>query len=292
MTALRMLVALAAATAAAGAGTSAAAPGDPPPQPGTPAWAETADVTEHLGDRLPLDLMFVDSSGQRTQLRSLFDGKRPVLLVLAYYECPQLCSLVLDSTVAAIRTLGLGGWQVGREYRVATISFNATERIDQAARKQASVIAGLGGLGGGAGLGGGGPDTWPFLVGDEPSVRSLTDALGFRFLRDPHTGAIAHPAVVFALTPDGAIARYLYGVDYPARDMKLALLEASQGKTGTIGDRILMRCFQYDPASRRYGLFVTRFMKLGGFVIFLVVLAMLSGFARYEWRRARGGDAP
>src|SRR5215831_15618797 len=105
---------------------------------GSPAWAEAADVTEHLGARLPLDLGFVDASGERRALRSLFDGVHPVLLVLAYYECPQLCSLVLDGAVRAMRQLAPDGWAIGRQYRVATISFDATERIDQAARKQAS----------------------------------------------------------------------------------------------------------------------------------------------------------
>jgi protein SCO1/2 len=252
-------------------------------QPGTPAWAEGADVTEHLGARLPLDLGFVDAQGQRTQLRSLFDGTHPVLLVLAYYECPQLCSLVLDGTVAAMQALERQGWQAGREYRVATVSFDATERIDQAARKQASVLAKLGVQD---------PAVWPFLVGDEASVRALTGQLGFEFLRDPRTGALAHAAVVFVLTPDGVISRYLYGTSYAERDLKLALLEASDGKTGSFGDRLLMRCFQYDPAQRRYGLFIARFMQLGGLMIFVIVLAMIVAFARHELRRAREERLP
>ena len=270
----RLAVAAGLATLLGGARSAAAEP----PQPGTPAWAEGADVVEHLGQRLPLDLGFVDASGQRTQLRSLFDGVHPVLLVLAYYECPQLCSLVLDGAVAAMRALDGQGWKLGSQYRVATISFDATERIDQAARKQASVLARLGS---------GAAAPWPFLVGDADSVRALTRRLGFEFLRDPATGALAHAAVVFVLTPEGVISRYLYGIEYPPRDLKLALLEASDGKTGSFGDRVLMRCFQYDPATRRYGLFVVRFMQLGGLLIFLVVLAGLCGFMRHERRRDR-----
>lgn len=273
MRALPIIAALAGSAPAAAAAAASA-----PPQPGTPAWAEGADVVEHLGERLPLDLGFVDSTGQRTQLRSLFDGVHPVVLVLAYYECPQLCSLVLDGTVAAMRALEGQGWKLGRQYRVATISFDATERIDQAARKQASVLAKLGGAA---------PEQWPFLVGDADGVRALTRRLGFAFLRDPSTGALAHAAVVFVLTPEGVISRYLYGIEYPPRDLKLALLEASDGRTGSFGDRVLMRCFQYDPATRRYGLFVIRFMQLGGLLILLVVLAALCGFVRHEHRRAR-----
>ncbi|HEU4728599.1 MAG TPA: hypothetical protein VFT22_11930 [Kofleriaceae bacterium] len=246
------------------------------PQVGSPAWAEGADVVEHLGARLPLDRVFVDARGRRVALRELFDGTHPVLLVLAYYECPQLCSLVLDGAVAAMRRLGDQGFRLGREYRVATISFDAGERIDQAARKQAAVLARLGERD---------PDAWPFLVGDEASVRALTGRLGFEFLRDPRTRAFAHAAVVFALTPEGVISRYLYGIDYAPRDLKLALLEASEGKTGTFGDRLVMRCFQYDPTTRRYGLFIARFMQLGGFVIFLIVLGLFVAMVRHERRR-------
>jgi protein SCO1/2 len=273
-----------AAVGIAGGGAEAA-PSEPAIQAGqaglagTPAWAEGADVVEHLGARLPLDLVFADTSGQRIALGSLFDGTHPVLLVLAYYTCPQLCSLVLDGAVRAMQQLEPGGWKLGQEYRVATISFDATERVDQAARKQASVLAKLGQ---------GDPAVWPFLVGDDESVRALTRQLGFGFLRDPATGALAHPAVVFVLTPDGVISRYLYGIDYAPRDLKLALLEASEGKTGSFGDKILMRCFQFDPTTRRYGLFISRFMKLGGLAIFLIVLAMIWRFARHDLRPARG----
>ncbi|HET9626923.1 MAG TPA: SCO family protein [Kofleriaceae bacterium] len=269
---ITMVLALAALTAHA-----ASAP------PGSPAWAESADVTEHLGARLPRDLAFTDAQGRATSLGALFDGVHPVVLVLAYYECPQLCSLVLDSTTAAMQMLARQGWHVGREYRAATISFDATERVDQAARKQASVLAKLAGAS---------ITDWPFFVGKDPSVQALTQALGFGFLRDPRTGALAHPAVVFVLTPDGTIARYLYGTEIPARDLKLALLEASQGKTGSTVDRVLMRCFQYDPATRRYGLFITRFLQLGGLAIFLVVLAALGVLVRIERRRARAERVP
>lgn len=237
--------------------------------PGTPAWAEAADVTEHLGAQVPLDATFVDTSGRRVELRSMFDGTHPVLLVLAYYECPQLCSLVLDAAVRAIHQLDGWGWRLGAQYRVLTISFDANERPDQAARKQASVLSTFGDS-----------TRWPFWVGDAAAIDAVTHALGFAFLRDPRTGAFAHPAVAFVLTPDGKVSRYLYGIDYPPRDLKLALLEASDGKTGTVGDRILLRCFQYDPTTRRYGLFISRFMQIGGALIFLVAVGLILGFAR------------
>ncbi len=241
---------------------------------GSPEWAQAADVTEHLGAHVPLDLAFRDRDGNHT-LRELFDGTHPVLLVLAYYECPQLCSLVLDGAVAAMAKLESYGFHLGAQYRVATISFDAGERIDQAARKQASVVGKLGVD----------ASAWPFYVGDAASITALTDRLGFGFLRDPQTGTIAHPAVAFVLTPDGAISRYLYGIDYAPRDLKLALLEASDGKTGSFGDRILLRCFHYDATTRRYGLFVTRFMQVGGLAIFVVVALLLRVLWRHERRR-------
>jgi len=243
------------------------------PTPGSPLWAEQADVTEHLGTQLPLDLVFTDSTGHPAQLRQLFDGIHPVLLVLAYYECPQLCSLVLDGAVAAMTQLDHFGFQLGPQYRVATISFDATEQFAQAARKQAIVVGSLGKP----------LAAWPFFTGNEANVQALTDRLGFKFLRDPRTGNIAHAAVVFVLTPTGIISRYLYGTDYAPRDLKLALLEASDGKTGSVGDKILLRCFHYDAASRRYGLFISRFMKIGG----LVILAIALGIGRVLWRHEK-----
>ncbi len=248
------------------------------PAPGSPAWADQANVVEHLGDTLPMDLVFTDSTGRPAQLRQLFDGVHPVLLVLAYYECPQLCSIVLDGAVAAMAQLEHWGFALGAQYRVATISFDVTEHTEQAAKKQASVVGKLGTP----------ARAWPFFVGNEANIRALTDALGFRFLRDPNTGNIAHAAVVFVLSPNGMISRYLYGTDYAPRDLKLALLEASDGKTGSIGDKILLRCFHYDAASRRYGLFVSRFMKIGGVVILAIVLLLGRVLWKHEKLREDG----
>ena len=252
------------------------------PSVGSPAWAQGADVTEHLGDRLPPELTFTDSHGRSTALHELFDGVHPVLLILAYYECPQLCSLVLDGAVDAMKKLDSWGFALGPQYRVVTISFDASEHTDQAARKQASVVGKLGRNDG----------AWPFLVGDDASITALTDHLGFKFLRDRRTGNIAHAAVLFVLTPNGTISRYLYGTDYAPRDLKLALLEASDGKTGTTADKILMRCFHYDATTRRYGLFIARFMQVGGLVIFIVVLVILGVLWRFDRRRARAERAP
>ncbi|HEY1553116.1 MAG TPA: SCO family protein [Kofleriaceae bacterium] len=234
------------------------------PKPNTPEWADDADVVEHLGSKLPLDLPFRDSTGARVTLRDYFDGTQPVYLILAYYECPQLCSLVLDAANRAMAQLHRWGFD---GYRALTISFDATEGTDQAARKKQMMGAG-----------------WPFLVGDAASIEALTQRLGFHFLRDAKTGAIAHAAVTFVIAPDGTISRYLYGIDMPPRDLRLALLESSDGKTGSIGDKILLRCFHYDAATHRYGLFVARFMQVGGALIFVVAVIVIASFARRRRR--------
>jgi protein SCO1 len=228
--------------------------------PNTPEWAEDADVVEHLGAKLPLDLPFRDSTGADVTLRRYFDGTHPVYLVLAYYECPQLCSLVLDAANKAMAQLH--GWGFD-DYRALTISFDATESTDQAARKKQMLGA-----------------SWPFLVGDAASVEALTERLGFHFLRDAKTGAIAHAAVTFVIAPGGTISRYLYGIDAPPRDLRLALLEAGDGKVGSLGDKILLRCFHYDSATHRYGLFVARFMQVGAALIFVVAVGLIASFAR------------
>lgn len=240
---------------------------------GSPAWADSADVEEHLGRQLPLDARFTDSDGKPVQLHDAFDGTHPVLLVLAYYDCPQLCSLVLDGATRAITALRDQGFSPSK-YRVVTISFDAHEQLDRAHRKQLAVASKAG-------------ITWPFWIGDDEAIGALTTALGFHFLRDPRTQAIAHPAVAFVLTPDGKISRYLYGIDYAPRDLRLALLEASDGKTGSFADKILLHCFRYDPSTRRYGLFVERFLRIGAALIFVVCCGLWWLVRREERRRRR-----
>jgi protein SCO1/2 len=252
----------------------ASAPADALPPP--PVVAE-ATVVEHLGTQLPLDLGFTDVAGHDVRLRDELRGDKPLLLVLAYYECPMLCSLVLDGTVNAIQALEGMGWRVGDQYRVLTISFSDRELPYQAGKKQGALLGKL-------------PHVraadWPFWVGHEPEIRALTDALGFRFARDPATGQLAHPAAIFVLTPEGKISRYFYGIEFPARDLRFALLEAGDGKVGTLGERILLTCFRYDPASRRYGFFVQRFMQGGALIIFFIVAGVLAVLWRRERRRA------
>lgn len=266
-----MFLALAAAPARAAA---------PPPA------ARAVDVLEHLGQPIDRTLEFTRPDGARVKLADYLSGDKPSLLVLAYYRCPMLCGLVLRGVAAGLKDLD---YRLGRDYRVITVSVDPRDTPEAATEKQLNAISGVDQ-----------PDArsaWPFLVGKEPAIKALADELGFKFAYDPRTDQYAHPAVVFALTPDGHISRYLYGVHFPPRDLRLALVEAGLGKTGSVVDRILLTCYQYDPASRRYGPYIFGFIRLGGAVILLVVGGLVGGLWVGERRRRRaflasGGGQP
>jgi protein SCO1 len=240
---------------------------------------EGVDIDEHLGRRIDTALEFTREDGARVRLADYFSDGRPVLLVLAYYRCPTLCGLVLRGVVEGLKDLD---FKLGQQYRALTLSIDPRDAPEAAGQKQASTLSGLGQ-----------PDmaaAWPFLIGEEAASRALADALGFRFTYDASTDQYAHPAVLFALTPDGRISRYLYGVHFSARDLRLSLIEAGQGKTGSIVDRVLLTCYRYDPSSRRYDPYIFGFMRLGAIVILAVIAGMLGLLWRGERRRraARG----
>jgi protein SCO1/2 len=241
----------------------------PPPE------LEGVAVTEHLGRRVPLELEFSDASERRVRLGDFFGDGKPVVLVLSYYQCPMLCGLVLGGAAQAMRALD---WRLGRDYRAVTISFDPRDGWQEAGRKQAAVLDA-------AGV----PDqtrAWPFLTDGDGSARLLAQALGFGYRWDHSTEQFAHPAVIFVLTPDGRVSRYLYGVEYAPRQLKLALLEAGQGKTGTFLDRVLMACYRWDPATRRYGVFVVGFLRAGAGLVLLTLIALVVTLVRAERRKA------
>jgi protein SCO1 len=236
--------------------------------------AERVDIDEHLGRTIDKALEFTREDGARVRLADYFSDGRPVLVVLAYYRCPMLCGLVLRGAVEGLKDLD---FKLGQHYRALTISIDPRDGREEAAQKQASTLSFLGE-----------PEktaAWPFLVGGEAATQSIADALGFRFAYDPSTDQYAHPAVLFALTPDGRVSRYLYGIRFSARDLRLSLIEAGQGKTGSIVDRVLLTCYRYDPKSRRYDPYIFGFMRLGGIVILAVIAGMLGILWRGERRR-------
>jgi protein SCO1/2 len=241
-----------------------------------PPGLEGVEVTEHVGARLPLEVELGDARQRTVRLGDLFGDGKPVLLVLAYYRCPMLCGLVLRGVADGLRALD---WRAGERFRVVTVSIDPRDGWQEAGRKQATARAA-------AGLADD-DDGWLFLTDRDGSARRLADAIGFGYRRDERSGEYAHPAAIVAATPDGRIARYLYGIEYPPRQLRLALLEASQGKVGGAFERVLMACYRWDPATRRYGVFVERFLRGGATLVLIVLAGLLTYLVRLERRKAR-----
>jgi protein SCO1/2 len=242
--------------------------------PNTPAPELTGvGLVEHLGGAVPRDAAFRDTEGKAVRLGDYFDGKRPTLLVFAYHTCPMLCSLVLDATV---RSLNDVAWTVGREFDVVSISIDPNDTPETATRKRAQVVASYGRSKG---------DTagWHFLVGDESNIRKVTEAIGFEYRYDARQKQYAHPAAIYLLTPEAHIARYLYGIQYDPKDIRLGLLEATEGRSVTTTERILLYCYHYDPQGRHYSIVAMNVMRLGG----VVTLAALGSFLTIMWARER-----
>ena len=221
------------------------------------------DVEQKLGDALPLDSRFVDENGRRVRLGDFFED-RPVVIAPVYYECPMLCSLVLEGFVKALRPLG---FLPGKDFEVVVLSFDPGEGPDLALKKETAYLESYGK-----------PETadgWHFLTGSEAEIRRVTDAMGFRYVYDEKRDEYAHGATIVIATPEGKLARYLFGVEYSTRDLRLGLVEAAEGKIGTAVDRFLLYCYQYDPSAGRYSAAVLNIVRLGGIA---TVSAMLIFF--------------
>jgi protein SCO1/2 len=251
-----------------------------------PPAAQAVDIDEHLGGQVDRALAFTDDRGVHLTLGQALAGDRPAVIVLAYYHCPMLCGLVLRGLVDGLSKVGL---RLGDDYQAITVSYDPRDTPEGARQKRAST---LGGLGRSPEAEADDARAWPFLVGEDREIHALADELGIRYAHDARTDQFAHPAAAIVLTPDGRVSRYLYGIDFPPRDLRLALVEAGQGKTGTIVDRVLLTCYRYDPSARRYGPFIFGFMRIGGALILVVVAALLFALFRGERRRraARDGE--
>jgi protein SCO1/2 len=243
---------------------------------GRPPMLESVGIEQKLGGRIPLDLTFRDEDGKTVRLGDLFGGK-PTIVNLVYYRCPMLCTEVLNGLVASLETLR---FDAGKEFSVVTVSIDPRETPALASEKKAVYLKRYGRPGASAG--------WRFLTGDEASIARLADAVGFRFAYDRSQDQYAHAAGIFVATPDGRLARYFYGIDYAPRDLRLALVEASEGKIGTVADKIVLFCYQYDPTTGRYGATILGAMRVGG----VVTVLALAGFILAMWRReARSAGA-
>jgi len=230
------------------------------------------DVIEHLGDRVPA-LAFTDGGANPVRLDSLLNRGKPVLVTLGYHRCPMLCGLVLDGLVKAAR---LSGLKLGKDFFAVDVSIDPAEDAKLLAATQKRVLSLAGSDN---------PADWPFwssVADGGAAAQKLADAVGFRYKFDPTSKQFAHDAVAFVLTPEGVVARYLYGVDYPSRDFRMAIVEASGGRVGTSFDKVLMSCYRYDPATRRYGPFVMGFMRIGAGLVFLALVGLLTVLWRKE----------
>ena len=232
-------------------------------------------IEQRLDQPLPLDLLLADEAGRAVRLRDYF-GKRPVVLVLAYYNCPMLCTEVLNGLLSAMRVLTL---DAGRDFEVVSVSFDPRDTPAGARAKKEPYVARYGRPTGAAG--------WHFLTGPPASIAGLTEAVGFRYAWDEKIGQFAHASAIYVATPDGRLSRYFYGIEYAPRDLRLALVEASDGKIGTPVDQLLLYCYHYDPAAGRYGAVVMNMVRVAG----VAAVAVLVTFLTLMWRRDRRRDA-
>jgi len=253
------------------------------------AWAQLAEqvpeplrevgVEEHLDAKLPFDATFRDEDGNTVTLGSFFDGRRPVILTLNYYRCPMLCGLMLNGVADGIEDLE---WSPGGEFEMVTISINPLETPALAREKKQNYLKRLGRPEAASG--------WHFLTGLEPQIDRVAEATGFAYAYDPESGEYAHAAAIMIATPDGRVARYLYGIEYPAKTLKLALLEAGQGMIGTTLDQLILYCYHYDPSNRRYAPVAMNIMRVGGGASALALGVVLGALWLREWRRKRSRE--
>jgi protein SCO1/2 len=238
-----------------------------------PAALRDVGFDQRLGESLPLDVALRDEDGRPVTLGAYFQG-RPVVLAVVYYECPMLCTLTLNGLVSALATLS---FDVGREFEVVTVSFDPREGPELARAKKAAYLRRYERPGAAEG--------WHFLTGDADALRAVTAAVGFRYAWDERTRQFAHPAGVVVLTPEGRISRYLYGVEYAPKDLRLALVESAAGRIGNAVDQVLLYCYQYDPETGRYGAVIMRLVRLAGVVTLAGLGGLILALRRSERRR-------
>jgi protein SCO1/2 len=252
------------------------------PSTGLPKALTDVRLEQKLDQQLPLDLVFRDESGQSVKLGQYF-GKKPVVLALVYYDCPMLCTQVLNGMATSFRVLP---FQIGKEYEVVTVSFDPRETSALAASKKQVYVNYLPER-----MHAGANEGWHFLTGDQQSIAQLTDAVGFRYHYDEATKQFAHASGIMVATPQGKLSRYFYGVDYSARDLRLGLIESSENKIGTPVDQLLLYCYHYDPASGKYGAAVMKIMRIGGVLTVLSIITMLLAL-KARSPKTRAGGAP
>jgi protein SCO1 len=237
-----------------------------------PAQLEGVGIEEKLGGKIDLNLEFVNESGRVVKLSEYFSQGRPVILDLVYYSCPMLCNLVLNGQTASLREIP---WTPGKEFEVVSISIDPTETPELAAKKKQTYLAQYDRPAPG----------WHFLTDYAGNVKKLADQVGFIYKRDQRQQQYAHTAAIMFLTPDGRVSRYLYGIKYPQRNVRLALTEAAEGKLGNSIDKFLMFCYRYDSAAGSYVPVAMNIMKVGGGLMAVILIFLIAFVLRWEKRR-------
>jgi protein SCO1 len=240
-----------------------------------PPMLRDVGIDQRLGQPLPLDAIFQDERGRPVRLGQYF-GSRPAILVLAYYNCPMLCTQVFNGLTSALRVLS---FDAGEEFEVIAVSFDPHDRPSDAAAKKKAYVGEYGRLGTAGG--------WHFLTGGAASIERVTGAVGFHYRYDESIGQFAHASAIYVATPDGKISRYFYGIEYAPRDLRLGLVEASNRRIGSPVDQLLLYCYHYDPKVGRYSAAILKMVRLGG----VAAVVTLSAFLAIMWRRDRRRDA-
>ncbi len=269
---LAALVALAAAPAEPRSLGESSAPASKTP----PGLLAAVAFDQNLGAQVPLDLTFRDETGQTVRLSQYFGGEKPVILTLGYYECPMLCTLELNALARSLKPLT---FDVGKQFEVVTVSIDPREAPSLAAAKKRGYLERYGRPGAENG--------WHFLTGDEPEIKRLADTVGFRYVYDPKSGQFAHAAGIMVLTPQGKLARYFYGLDYPARDLRFALMEASARRIGSPIDQLLLYCFHYDPTTGKYNFMIMAALRILGVATMMSLGTFMFVMFRRDRRLAR-----
>ena len=248
-------------------------------QPGPPPILREVSIAQRLNEPIPPDIIFRDEDGKAVHLGDYF-GKKPIVLSLVYFDCPALCTEVLNGELRTMKAISL---DLGKDFDAITVSFEPKDMPALAMAKR-DVYAGQYGRPGAT-------RNWHFLTGEQASIDALTQAAGFHYAYDSASRQYAHAAAILVLTPHGRIARYFYGVTYPARDFRLGLVEASEGKIGTPTDHALLYCYQYDPMTGKYGLIVMNVVRAAGLLTVLVLGIFMVVMFRRERNHPKGPPA-
>jgi protein SCO1/2 len=245
---------------------------------GKPEVLKNVGLDQKLNAQVPLDLTFRDEHGATVKLGQLLQGK-PAILTMVYYQCPMLCTEVLNGTLNSLKEVPL---EIGKDFSVITVSIDPSERPVLADAKHI-MYAGLYGRPGAV-------QGWHFLTGDEAQIQKLAAAVGFRFVYDKESSQFAHASGIMVLTPEGRLSRYFYGLAYPPRDVRLALVEASEGKIGSTVDEILLFCFHYDPVTGKYAVTILNVVRAAGAISVVAIALMIFIFLRREKYSVTPGD--